>query len=189
MNPRLAAAARSRNQSNHQAHVAPGASSGRFCNVGSGGDREAGVTRFAKIVSLQMSAAAEIRPFLSEATNLQEEHIFPDNPEFDLLVACCAGLSSHDSSDDISSHERHAHRIRRILSRSLDWDRFLNLVDHHRVVPQVYGQLSVPAHLVPGRQVDSLRLLYQDNARKALWVTGELIRLLRPFESLGINAL
>jgi hypothetical protein len=71
----------------------------------------------------------------------------------------------------------------------MDWDRFLNLVDHHRVVPQVYGQLSVLAHLVPARQIEPLRSRYQDNARKALWFTGELIRILRHFESLGINAL
>jgi len=136
-----------------------------------------------------MSAAAEMRPLLSEATNPREAQVVPDSPEFDLLVACCANSSSHDSCDDISSHKRHADRIRQILSRPLDWERFLNLVDHHRVVPQVYGQLSVLAHLVPARQIESLRLRYRDNARKALWFTGELIRILGHFESLGIKAL
>jgi hypothetical protein len=124
-----------------------------------------------------MSAAAEIRPFLFEATNLQQT--LPANPEFDLLVACCA-----DSSDD-----RHADRVRRCLSRPLDWGRFLTLVDHHRVVPRVYGQLSALAHLVPARQLDALRKRYQDNARKALWFAGELVRILGHFESMGIRTL
>ena len=65
----------------------------------------------------------------------------------------------------------------------------LTLVDHHRVVPQVYGQLSALAHLVPARHFDALRKRYQDNARKALWFTGELVRILGHFESLGIQAL
>ena len=126
-----------------------------------------------------MSAAAEIRPFLSEAANLQEEQVLTGNPEFDLLVACCA-----DSSD-----KRQADRIPGTLSRSLDWERFLNLVDHHRVVPQVYGRLSTVGHLIPARQLDALRMRYQNNVRKALWFTGELIRILDHFESLGIKAL
>jgi hypothetical protein len=136
-----------------------------------------------------MAAVAETRPVLSEATNPPPVRAFSDNPEFDLLVACCAHSSSHDSSDDDSSHKQHAHRIRQILSRPLDWDRMLGLVDHHRVVPQVYGELSVFSHLVPAKHFDALRSRYQDNARKALWFTGELVRILGHLESAGIKAL
>jgi Uncharacterised nucleotidyltransferase len=135
-----------------------------------------------------MSAIAELRPVVSEARNPRAAQAF-GSPEFDLLVACCADSSSHDSSDDDSSDKRHADRIRRILSRPLDWERLLDLVDHHRVVPQVYGQLAAFGHLVPARQLDVLRIRYRDNARKALWFTGELIRVLGHFESLGIKAL
>jgi hypothetical protein len=131
-----------------------------------------------------MSAAAEIRHVPSEATNLRAAQAFTANPEFDLMVACCADSSSHDSSD-----ERHADRIRRILSRPPDWERMLGLVDHHRVVPQVYGRVLALAPLVPARQLDALRMRYQDNARKALWFTGELFRILGHLESLGIKAL
>ena len=83
---------------------------------------QAGVASFAKIVFLQMAAAAEIRPVLSGAINLHEEQAFTSNPEFDLLVACCAGSLGHDSSD-----RRHADRIRQILSHPLDGERLTGL--------------------------------------------------------------
>jgi Uncharacterised nucleotidyltransferase len=126
-----------------------------------------------------MSAAAEIRPVLSEAPNLRAVQAFTDSSEFDLLVACCADSSTHGNSD----------RICQILSGPLDWEGMLGLVDHHRVVPQVYGELSALSHLVPAPQFDALRLRYQDNARKTLWFTGELVRILGRLESLGIKAL
>jgi hypothetical protein len=125
-----------------------------------------------------MSAAADMRPVLSEAMNLPEAQVFTENPEFDLLIACCADSSADDADG-----------IRQILSRPLDWERLLDLVDHHRVVPQVYGQLAALAHWVPAQQLDALRTRYRDHARKALWFTGELVRILGHFESQGINAL
>jgi hypothetical protein len=123
-----------------------------------------------------MSAVAEPRLVLSEAVNARA---FMDNPEFDLLLACCADSSSGGHGDS----------IQRILSGPLDWDRMLDLIDHHRVIPQIYGQLSALPHLVPARPLDALRTRYQDNARKALWFTGELVRILGQLESLGIDAL
>jgi hypothetical protein len=132
----------------------------------------------AKIIP-SMAAAAETRPILSEATNLPTVQAFTDNPEFDLLIACCAH----------SSHKRHANRIPQILARPIDWDRMLGLVDYHRVVPQVYRELSAFSHLVPAEQLDALRLRYQDNARKTLWFTAELVGMLNHLESAGIEAL
>jgi hypothetical protein len=129
-----------------------------------------------------MAAAVEIVPIPSEAANPRAVSVF--NPEFDLLAACCAASLGRHSSD-----ERRANRIRQTLSHPLNWERMLDLVDHHRVVPQVYGELSALSHLVPARSLDALRLRYQDNARKALWFTGELARILNHLESAGIKAL
>jgi hypothetical protein len=140
---------------------------------------------FAKVIVLSsMATAAEIRPVLSEAANLRAGRAVVADSEFDLLLACCAGSSGHDSSDD-----RPADRIRQILSRPLHWERILHLVDHHRVVPQVYGALSVLSHLVPAQQLDALRSRYRDNARKTLWFTAELVRIISHLESAGIKAL
>jgi len=131
-----------------------------------------------------MATAAEPRPVRSEAANLPAVRTFADSSEFDLLVACCVDSSAHDSSD-----ERHADRIRKILSRPLHWERMLFLASHHRVVPQVYRQLSAFSPWVPAQHLDALRLRYRDNARKTLWFTGELVRILHHLESAGIEAL
>jgi hypothetical protein len=123
-----------------------------------------------------MATAVEIRPVLSEAANLPAVRPSADSPEFDLLIACCA----HPSGDDC---------VRKILSRPLDWERMLCLADHHRVVPQAFGALLPLSHLVPAQQLSALRSRYQDNARKALWFTSELLRILSHLESAGIKAL
>ena len=95
---------------------------------------------------------------------------------FDLLLACCA-----DPCGD-----EHGERIRNILLRPLDCElNKLQLVDHHRVVPQVYGELSALSHLVPVQHLNALRLRYEDNARKTLWFTGELVRIVGHLEAMG----
>jgi len=133
----------------------------------------------AGVIVLQMATAAEIRPVLSEAANLSATRPLAHNPEFDLLIACCADSPSHS----------HAARIRELLSCPLDWKRMLHLVDHHRVVPQVYRALLVLSNLVPSEPLHALRLRYRDNARKALWFTTELVRVVSHLESAGIRAL
>lgn len=127
------------------------------------------------MVFSSMAATAEVRSVFSEATNLRVQASGHDW-EFDLLAACCAGFSADD-------------RVREILCRSLDWEKVLGLVDHHRVVPQVYSVLAALSPLVPAQALDALRWRYQDNARKALWFTTELQRLLSHLESAGIRAL
>jgi hypothetical protein len=76
-----------------------------------------------------------------------------------------------------------------MVSFPLDWQRLLHLIDHHRAIPQVYGQLCPFSHLLPTDAFDALRSRYQENARKALWFTGELLGILSYLESEGINAL
>ena len=93
-----------------------------------------------------------------------------------MLAACCPAGPPSD-------------RIRTIFSRPLNWEQFLHLADHHRVIPQVYGSLSAFPNLLPVNAHAALRSRYQENARKALWFTGELLRILSYFESVGIKAL
>jgi hypothetical protein len=100
------------------------------------------------------------------------------SPEFELLIACCS---------EISNRER-AQRVQSIVSSGFDWDKMLRLVDHHRLVPQVYQQLFEHDR-VPPEFIESLRKRYHTNARQALWFTSELIRIVREFESRGIAIL
>ena len=126
-----------------------------------------------------MATAAEPRPVLSAARKPRPVPAIGSSSEFDLLLACCA-----DPCGD-----EHGERIRKILSRPLDWERILRLVDHHRVVPQVYGELSALSRLVPVQHLNALRLCYEDNARKTLWFTAELVRIVGHLESMGIKAM
>ncbi len=121
-----------------------------------------------------MATVAELRPIAYDKSPARQA--FSADPEFDLLVACCAAEPSGD-------------RIRRILSHPLNWERLLCLTDHHRVVPQLFGQVSAFPRLLPGHALSALRSRYQENAHKALWFTGELLRILSCFESAGIKAL
>jgi hypothetical protein len=125
-----------------------------------------------------MAATAQIRPELFELPDLRTP-AFAQDSEFDLLLACCA-----DPCGD-----EHAERVRNTLTRPLDWERILRLTDHHRVVPQVYSELSGLSHLVPVQHLDALRVRYQDNARKTLWFTAELVRIVSHLEWVGIKAL
>src|SRR5262249_30715672 len=138
------------------------------------GSRGTGFVFRAKIIFLHMAAAAQLRPIPSNPS-------IPGHPsssaEFDLVVACCA-----DSCERVD-------RIRQALTVPLDWQRVLTLVDHHRVVPQVFGELSERAHLVPAQTLAGLRQRYRDNARSSLWLTRELVRVLSHLGSAGVQAL
>jgi hypothetical protein len=123
-----------------------------------------------------MATTADPQLDLSEGPSLPAIRPSTDSSEFDLLLACCA---SHNQED----------RIHNTLSRPLDWDRMLHLIDHHRVVPQVYGALSSFSYLIPVQPLDALRSRYQDNARKALCFAAELVRIVGHLESAGIKAL
>ncbi len=122
-----------------------------------------------------MTAIAELRPSLSKVPDLRVQGLAED-PEFDLLVACCTG---HEQND----------RIHSLLARPLDWGRMLRLVEHHRVVPQVFGKLSTFSHLTPAQAFNALRSRYQHNAHKALWFTAELVRIVSHLESAGVKSL
>jgi hypothetical protein len=121
-----------------------------------------------------MATAAKPRP--SDNTSPPAIRTPSGSPEFDLLAACCAAPVNAD-------------RIRKLLSTPLDWQRMLRLVDHHRVVPQVYAALAALSHEVPAEPLAALRSRYQDNARKTLWFTAELQRVTSHLESAGIRTL
>jgi hypothetical protein len=116
-----------------------------------------------------MATAADLRPTVTSSLAIRPS---ARSSEFGLLAACCEVEPPID-------------RIRAMVSRPLSWKRLLHLADHHRVIPQVYGALSAFPNLLPA----NARADYQENAHKALWFTGELLRILRYFESVGIKAL
>jgi putative nucleotidyltransferase-like protein len=98
------------------------------------------------------------------------------SPEFDVLLACCRNPAP--DSDE----------LRRALSREVDGKRLVQLAEHHGVVPRVYPSLSASA-LLSLEVRETLRQRYEANARKALWLTRELGRVLGHLDSRGIAAL
>ena len=57
------------------------------------------------------------------------------------------------------------------------------------MIPQVYDELSAFPHLIPAQSFNALRSRYQNSARKALWFTAELIRIVSHLESGSVKAL
>lgn len=96
-----------------------------------------------------------------------------------MLLACCADLSSG----------RRAERIREISRHQIDWARLLQLAEHHGVVPHLCRRLSAVADAAPPGSLDTLRQRYQANARRTLWLTCELLRILGHLKTRGIEAL
>jgi hypothetical protein len=123
------------------------------------------------------SAAAQPVAFAGPSTTrtLRLAH----SPEFDLLLACC--------SDSLKG--QHTDRVPEAFSRQLDWERVLQLAAHHGVVPHVYIRLSATPGLAPTQALDHLRQRYEANARQALWLTRELLRILEHLQARGIAAL
>jgi len=121
-----------------------------------------------------MPLAAPRQPVPHVMPEIQRRASSVFNPEFDFLLDCCAN----------SSRIERAERIRDI--RPLDWRRLIDLAEHHGVIPQVYRSLSVlPDVALP----NSLRQSQERNTRHTLWLTRELLRILKKLDSYGIFAL
>lgn len=99
--------------------------------------------------------------------------------EFNLLLACCAAEWS----------EPCGRQIREILQGPVDWERLIQLAQRHGVVPQVYRALSAAADMVPADSLQAIRVRYESNARQALWLTRELLRVHEHLAERGVEAL
>jgi hypothetical protein len=122
-----------------------------------------------------MAAAAELRPLQERPAEARGLNLAS---EFDLLLACCCQ----------SAQTRQA-RIQQLIARQHDWNNFLSLAERHRVIPHAYRSLTPHADQLPARDFAQLRLKYEENARSALWLTGELVRVLRHLAACGIQAM
>jgi len=121
---------------------------------------------------LSMSSAITAQSVSPAIPELPLASVF--NPEFDFLLACCAG----------GSRTEPAERIRE--TRPLNWKRLIDLAEHHGVIPQIYRSL---ADVQEPSYPDSLRQAHETSARKTLWLTRELLRILAELRSCGIVAL
>lgn len=101
-------------------------------------------------------------------------------PEAELLL-CCA-RSCIDS-------ER-ANLIRAMLRKNVDWTYLLQTASRHAMLPRLFWSLNtVCSEAVPKDVFNQLRDYFRFRAQHNLFLTGELLSLLRLFEIHGISAI
>jgi len=98
-------------------------------------------------------------------------------PELDLLLLC-ARWPQRDEDRQL---------IRDLSARPLDWQRFLLLAQHHRLVPLVSHSLHASVTESRSPELDAvlcdLRQLSQENAHRALHSLAELRRVVQEFHA------
>ncbi len=113
-----------------------------------------------------------MRDFSPSAANLQ--------PELQVLL-CCARARLEPAD---------AERLTDLLRRELDWESLLDRASSLRVLPLLASHLLRPRlSTVPQSVQDRLREFAQANTRRNLFLTGELLKLLKLFDAHSISAI
>jgi hypothetical protein len=95
-----------------------------------------------------------------------------------LLVVAARKTLTHADSE----------RIVKLCHKPLDWQKWLNLVDRHRVAPLIWHTLgNIDEVCIPEKTRYDLQQRVEINTRRALLQATELTRLVRLFEHAGIQ--
>jgi hypothetical protein len=102
------------------------------------------------------------------------------SPEWGLLL--CAACADPRPSE----HQSGAVWI----PKGLDWSKLLQRAERHGLIPLLYGYLvQTPAGSVPATVLDPLRDRFDNNGRRSLFLTGELLKCLDVLNGHGIPAI
>ncbi len=99
--------------------------------------------------------------------------------ELDLILACCG----NDSDGHLSA------RVRQILQHGVDWERLVQLADHHGLTPLLFRRLSSEMDPRQPSLLGALREQDASNTHRALWLTLELLNIHRHLQARGLEAL
>jgi len=100
-------------------------------------------------------------------------------PEEEVALRCVREHFGTDTRESVESS----------LDRDIDWDRFDQVVHNHHVRPLVYRMLlDEYAEFVPADVLDRWRGYVRQNAKRNLYLTGELAALLDEFDERDIPA-
>jgi Uncharacterised nucleotidyltransferase len=101
--------------------------------------------------------------------------------ELDLILSCCG----NDPDGSLAA------RARLILQQctDLDWDRLLQLAQHHGLVPLLYRRLATITDAVSPTQLEAFRRQETLNAHRTLWLSGELLNIYRHLLARGLESL
>jgi hypothetical protein len=101
-------------------------------------------------------------------------------PEIDLLMACALPRGVAGPPD----------RVQALLNAGVDWPKVNLLAIHHGVLPLLYTRLTeLPAGLVPEHVLAQLATEFRRNTVRNLYLTAELVRILKAFIDEGISVL
>jgi hypothetical protein len=95
-----------------------------------------------------------------------------------LILAVCG--------DDPESSARVQHILH---SSGLDWDRLLQLAQHHGVVPRLYRRLSTAMGATHSAGLAALRQQDKLNTHRTLWLTVELLNIYKHLTARGLEVL
>jgi Uncharacterised nucleotidyltransferase len=95
------------------------------------------------------------------------------NPEIDVLL-CCARLHTAPST---------AEHVRSLLQKNFNWDYLIALAKFNKVIPLLYQNLNyLCPELVPEKTLQQLKTLVHIHTCKNLFLTKELVYILKLFE-------
>jgi hypothetical protein len=99
------------------------------------------------------------------------------NEEFDLVAACCQGVSIQEE-------------LTARFHENLDWQKLLRIAQGNKVDALVFETLKkLPAALIPETVSQVLKKRFDENVRRTLALAAELIILLRLLDGAGVVAL
>ena len=102
------------------------------------------------------------------------------SPETELLL-CCAQVHGPPARTE---------QIRALLREEIDWHYLLLAAYEHGVMPQLFWNLDATCpEAVPETVLNELRDHFRSNHLHNLFLTGELLKILREFEARGILAI
>jgi len=122
----------------------------------------------AALLRAEMIASGEL-PAISASSS---------NPEFELLLVCCRK----------QNREEFVRLCKSLITNDFDWEIFLTLAQHHRLISRAFSSLSEVSGFVPEQELESLRFRFQTHARQSLLLNAELFRIIECLKSAGIKA-
>ena len=100
--------------------------------------------------------------------------------EFQLLICAAKGAFDPGSASETAA----------LIGRGIDWDILLRMAKENAMLPLLHLHLEgLPARLVPARVRGQIKYGFDENHRNNLFLTAELLRLLKSFASYGVEAI
>ncbi|PSB03313.1 nucleotidyltransferase domain-containing protein [Merismopedia glauca] len=103
----------------------------------------------------------------------------PNRPEEEVLF-CCARTSINVENSD---------RLHSLLKQNLDWNYLLEIAPLHGMIPLLYTHLKNSSDAVPEKVFKQLQTHFEGNAKRNLFLAGELIKTLDLFKQHQIEAI